>query len=335
MTPDIRTLEPIHSVTYQQLRSIFKARVKQNEEGLGYAYVNRHDVPHMDRVANGVLHLGNALGYDREEVQAATLTSRIHDVGYSFPKDAPVANLQMLGKEIHADHAPRGAELVMNEIEKIVKTDSAVRKELQHWTDHHRTIAHNAIALHSNDVGTDDSAPKVALFTRLIDKLDNTNDRVRSTHVEAFRIAPFRSIQHIQQMVRKGEKHLLSEDAVRFGKRHGKELSEVRDHLHAVDPFYYHRLVPYAIQNQQLYVNPQTAEMVMDYDVYTSVVEELLGVPSYTPHDHLQDFKLAYGKSMMNAAHVVGILQGDRAASSSRLTVRMNYEGNETHILTY
>lgn len=332
-------LPVIQGETHRELRRVFKRRVSHNEKGLDLAYVNRHDAPHMDRVASGVFHLGNRLGFAPKDVQAATLATRFHDVGYEFPEGADPGELEKLGKDIHAKHAPAGANLVLDALAMLRRRSPAVSRELKDWDDETMQIAHQSIALHSNSVGTDDTAPPLALLSRLVDKIDNTESRVRSSHVEAFRIAPFRSVQHIQQLVRAGQKRVLSEDSVNVQKRHGLTQDEVRDHLHAVDPYYFHRLAPLAIQDQRLFLNPETVAMRMEYQVYPSVVSDALGV-EYTEKDHLTDFKAAYTRSMQNAAEVIQTLQ--RALSRSTevsgeplLTVSMNYDDGRRHVLAY
>lgn len=338
LSTELPTIAPIQGHTHGVLRSLFKKRIRQNEHGLSLAFVNRHDASHMDRVANGTFHAGIQLGMPMREVQAATLAARFHDVGYEFPNNAELADIERLGKDLHTQHAPTGADLVTDALKSFRRADAAVRAELQNWTDETFQIAHEAIRLHSNDVGTDDNANPVTLLPRFIDKIDNTNMRVRPEHLEAFHTAAFRTVQHIQQRVERGCRRVLTSEVIPNGKRHGLSLTDVRDRLKAVDPYYFHRVVPAAITDQRLFLNPANTSAVLEYRVYPSIVGDALRV-DYGNKDHLEDFFKAYDRSMLNAANVLRILRKHRGAPASAddtlLTVRLIYEDGKQSVLNY
>lgn len=338
LTTALPNVSVVQGMTHRTLRHLFKSRIRDNEAGLSLAYVNRHDVPHMDRVANGTYHMGTYLGYSQVDVRAATLAARFHDVGYEFPENADPSELEVLGKELHANHAAAGAELVTEALMEL-HTNPGIRAELQGWTDETFQIAHESIRLHSNDVGTDEESHPVTLLPRFIDKLDNSSERVRPGHIEDFRLGLGRSIQHIQHKVRSRSRHTLSDESLTArSSRYKMDIQEARQHMAAVDPYYFHRIAPLAISSQRLFLNPQEVSAIVEYHAYPSVVSDALKVP-YTKEDHAHDFLLAYDKSMLNAARVMHLLRENQPTSNNPdamlLTVRIMYEDGKQRTINY
>lgn len=328
----------IQGHTHGKLRRLFKSRVANNERGLELAFVNRHDAPHMDRVANATYWMGTYLGINPHDVHVATLAARHHDVGYQIPQDADAAYLEKLGKEMHSSHAANGAELVVDALHDLRKSDTLVAHQLKDWTEGSFQVADNAIRLHSNSVGTDVNAPEVSLLPRLADKLDMVS-RVRSSHLEAFRTAGFRTVNHIVQRVQQGCRHVLTQGAVSSDKRHWMPMDDLREHMEAVDKYYFHRTAPAAIEGQKLYLNVADLRMVAEYHAYPSVVTQALGA-DFTNEDHLKDFRSAYDRAMVNAAGVLKILrekvQGvGTEPNDPLLTVRLVYEDGRQSVLNY
>lgn len=339
ISTQLPSIDLINGHTHRALRKHFKQRVWHNEAGLSLAFVNKHDASHMDRVATGVFHLGTLLGLDPNDVATATLATRFHDVGYEFPEGADLAVIERMGKDLHSAHASRGATLVVDHIRHLIATDTSVAQELEGWNDNSFHIAQHAIQLHSNDVGTDDSAASISLLPRLIDKLDNRSSRVRTEHLDAFRTATFRTVGHIQQQVEKGIRRTLSSQVIPSSKRHRLSMDSVRQRLEATDQYYFHRLVPAAIEDQHLFLNPNDYTMLMQYRVYPTHVSSVLGA-EYTNEDHLYDFRRAYSKSMVNAAGVIRSIRSnllDEGATINQplLDVHLIYEDGRQITLHY
>jgi hypothetical protein len=292
---------------FKKLHTVFQPRIAHNNASLRKAWINGHDGPHMDRVAAGTFELAKRVRGDQrldwQDIEAVTLATRLHDVGYHFPKDQDPA---LLGKEAHERHAPLGADLVADKLEEMRQ-----KGELPAWwKKRHTRLAHMAILYHSNQSPTDSdveltedpSIPPLTLFPRLIDKLDNTEARVAEVHLDALALAARYSINHLRFHVRH-RANLLLKSFDEEQKPHHKTPEEVFASIAAIHPTYVHQLVPYAITNQQLHLEPD-GTMSVRYFADTSRVSEKLGI-DYTNEQFNKHFEVAYTKSMSNAAEVV------------------------------
>ncbi|TSC79199.1 MAG: hypothetical protein G01um101425_699 [Candidatus Peregrinibacteria bacterium Gr01-1014_25] len=324
--PDVNLLR---GVAYAHLRTCFKKRVQWNDARLREAWINRHSWDHMDTVAKGVYHLGTRMQASFEDVLAVTLATRFHDIGYEFPKGVLP---ETLCKEQHKQHAQHGADLFVDKLNELRRTNGSVRDALPWWAERHNELAHGAIRLHSNGTPREmqqepQSAEEVLpLLPRLLDKLDNSAHRVYADHEAKFSAVPHKSMQHILHCVRQGTRWLMEPPA--DGARHKSPPDDVFRKLEAYEYGFVHRLVPMAITDQRLHL--QDGTIGVQYAVYPSKVESLLGV-KYTPADHSRHFDEAYDKSMRNAAEVAQLIRrqlfGPKAkADGPPLRVHLMYE---------
>lgn len=303
--PDIKFLQ---GGVYQGLRKHFKSLVHQNDKDLKRAFINKHSWPHMDTVANGVYQLGVRMdGISFRDLMAATLATRFHDIGYNFPLGV---DPELCSKEQHGQHAQYGADRFVDAINSMRKNQQFA-EDLEEWTDHHTQIAHDAIRMHSN--GSSAAGRRIrrkdqnlVLLPRLIDKLDNSSDRVYEEHVRLFSYVPHKTLRHIHQCVRQRARWMLEESSQQ---RHGHSKEETLSKLASYEHGFPHRLVPYAIASQRMVLLPNTGQIEVQYAAYPSQVENLLGIP-YSPEDHAGHFDAAYEKSMQNAAAVVALIRG-------------------------
>lgn len=303
--PDINFLR---GGVYVALRKRFKDRVHRNDRDLQQAFINRHSWPHMDTVANGVYQLGVRMdGVAFRDLMAVTLATRFHDIGYDFQ---PGINPELLTKEQHCQHAQNGADLFVDAVNDLRSTP-VFAAELAEWTDHHSQLAHDAIRLHSNGSTTGEQQLSrrknrgLTLLPRLVDKLDNSADRISEAHLRLFSYVPHKTLRHIHSCVRQGARWALSEPT-QF--RHGSCKEDTLEKLEVFEYGFAHRLVPYAITSQRMVLLPGTGQVEMQYAAHPTQVENLLGI-SYLPSDHSAHFDLAYQKSMQNAAAVVAAIR--------------------------
>lgn len=317
---------------YKRLNALFSSRIDRNNYGLSRSWINIHDDVHMDRVAGGSMSLAVQLmrrgaPIDWMDLNAMALATRFHDVGYLFPEGV---DPETLTKEDHDRHGDIGADLYVQAIDAIGRGGTLP----SWWTPRHTAIGEMAIRYHSNyskHASTSDipltenpDIPTLSLLPRLVDKLDNSHDRVHHQHISGISLAARRKINNIRFEVKKPN-NLVGEgerQEPRVDAQHRVSTEEALRRVRAYHRSFVHQLTPHAIRSQVLAVRGD-GKMDIRYVAYPSEIAKVLGV-QITPDDFLGLFDEAYGKSMHNAAAVVRAIR-------TRL-LRLPDEPGETHL---
>lgn len=308
------------------LREAFDPLVKNNNRGLEKIMINDHGAAHMERVASASYQLGKKLGFPEADLQAMALSTSLHDVGYRFPHDveSPAVNPKDYTKESQDPHPIKGANYFAERLDDLRRDNPDIEREVQWWNSSHDEIAHRAIRHHSN--GSDyhpELLSGLVKLPRMMDKLDNSHERVFASHAEGIRaMAKGASIQEVQNQVRSTAHTSLG---------HDKFLS-LEDALHEARTFdarLEHRVVPFAIIDQYLHVDPQTFGCSMHYAVDIGRAQSLLG-PDYSSREFLGQFEAAYAKSSMRraaeVAHSIQRYKGqEKAADAASLKVHFHF----------
>lgn len=312
---------------HQYLRERFQTVVMRNQRCLVLAKVNSHGFDHMDAVANGVWTIGHALGIEYQDVAAATVAARFHDIGYDFPHDATSEEIAKMGKEKHAAHARNGAQMFVRALE-----DAPAGVLPRWWKPSHTDIAHDAILLHStqsDDTGTRTN-PKhraVALLPLIADKLDNAERRVFSSHIEAIRSTLGFTTNYLRYQVNDIMTLTPKPEAIR---RHRKSVDEAFEGVAAAHPTFGHQIAPYAITHQHIELDKSTGAMQVRYTVHPGRVSDLMQI-SYEPEIFMEHFDEALTRTMRKAADaikaVADLVPGVRAYEhESPLTVHFEFD---------
>lgn len=340
-----RLPDEVYSLQVFSMRPRFAAYKREVNRCLEHSGINLHDEPHEGRVANGVWQLGEMFHHTRHKIYAAVFGARNHDIGYNAKGRDP----RTLSKEDYADHPERGAQMFDDAINEV---------RPPWWGPQHSQIARDSILYHNNGSRSytqywkdregrattwDDVLP---MYTRFVDKIDNTYERVYPSHMEELGKVLGLSPEIIRTQMRANMELLLSspKDAASrsraaknrehfLKKQHGGNPQEVFDQLRRHDPRFIHRVVPYAITAQHLLYSPKKKKLGVIYDVDTDRVGSVLGI-QYTPDDHYQQFLEAYERSCKHAAdigyRIHTLLTGEQSDTSEPMfSVIFNYGNKE------
>ena len=178
-----RLPDAVQKLQISEMRPRFSARKCDINRWLEQSGINEHDEPHEGRVANGTWQLGELFRHTRHKIYAAVFGARNHDIGYDVKGRDP----RTLSKEDYADHPERGAQMFGEAINEV---------HPPWWGPEHSQIARDSILYHNNGSRSyvqywkdregrlmtwDDILP---MYTRLVDKVDNTYERVYPSHME-------------------------------------------------------------------------------------------------------------------------------------------------------
>ncbi len=344
-SPDVISFEPatlqqiplFRGRTHHKLREALDSTITHNDRGLDLSWINVHDANHMARVAAASHQVGTRLhGVKREQVDAIAFGTSVHDVGYTFPRDIKThvnsgsVLFQQYGKNAQSAHPERGAQIFSDTMQRLRK-DPIINEELRDW-DNVEAGAHDAILYHSNGSAyRPDGVQDVVKLPRFFDKLDNTKQRVYPRHMNALRaVAHGQSVEEVQARVHRGIDVAIQSPSV----DPGRPFEQIEERVLAIDPRYQHRVVPFAIIDQCLTFDGESADFVMHYAVHTDGVGQHLGV-EYSRDHFLSHFDNAYGKdSMPRAAEVAYSIRknhGKQASpDESSLTIMFHFSDGTT-----
>lgn len=307
----------LRGTTANNLRETFDPLIRQNNRGLRYVWINRHDARHMRRVAAAAHSLGKQLGYDENSLDAITLGTDFHDVGYTFSDEffqqVQQGTLDSLsfGKSEQDHHPATGADLFSQSLDEIRNANPLVQHELSEWTDRDYAYAHQAILFHSNGSAyKPDEVHNAVKLPRMFDKLDNIAERVYPVQINGFRaLAHGQSPEEVKKAVRENTHITLT--AYQQSPYSPDEAFEV---ISTVDPYFQHRIVSYAITGQFLERDPQTNDMIMHYAVDTERISREFGF-EFTSEMFLKQFSEAYDKGAMpRAAEVAYSVKNEKSS---------------------
>ncbi|MCK5601237.1 HD domain-containing protein [Candidatus Pacearchaeota archaeon] len=288
-----------------------RSRFSDITKNLREEEINKHDLSHQLRTAYNGVNIMQALGEDyftHRETILAGIAAVIHDVGYidGDTEDIEEKGYNSGNKGKYKKHALKGANEVkrkLNQYLKLVngaygdrvKIDAEkveeIRKMLTYKDENgeDRLINDKDIEfiwgsiLHHNDYGKDTAeynpwmVDPSALIVQLCDKLDHCRQRIY-------------------------KEHLNPED---FVPDHERTNGSERDDK------YFHRSVPYCIQDYKFLVNEKNGRMTWVANVDLNRFNELMKdvKPNYyTPDSFAKDFHTAYEKSARVAAEALGAI---------------------------
>ena len=341
MSTDLPDVGLLRSGIVRRLYKAFAARIAENDRAIAAAGFNQHGYEHQRRVARGVWELGQRIPEihgDNTMLQAATVGTTVHDVGYDFPEAWSHTSITQFGKEAHAAHAENGAK-VFHQTFPQLHDESMPDLRLHDWTEQHLAVAADAIRYHSNDsrvssqsILSNEQIHPASLLSRVVDKLDMQN-RVNPDHLEAISIAATaRNVRAVQRWTGDRSRICLIGEHSSKKRFRNEPLPKVREKVAACDSYQEHRLGPAAIAEQKMWYGSD-GSLHVRYTAYPQRVSDLLRT-TYGVDDHERDFLKAYGgKSLPEAALVMEALRARfgtvHSPDSAPLNVTIYYPGHE------
>lgn len=293
--------------------------------------INRHDQPHQKRVALYSAAAMRQLKFKHYEILAGGVAGFIHDYGYleknpnTCDPDPTSYNGGPKGYfKLHALHGAKEIENKLNTLFKIAKRSKNLDfkniyqekswRSLLIYKDElgeYKLINHEdiklivEIILNHNDYRKNESdydpkdLSRPTLMVQIFDKLDNCRERV---------YAP----EHLNPSI--------------FIE--GNEDYDVK---------YFHRCVPYCIQDYQCTIEPKNGNMRVVYQVeleeFNKIMKKDYPDFNYTEEMFEKDFLKAYTKNSQIAAEAIGVVLNN-ITDDPTLTVELNFteSNNKTEI---